>query len=130
MNPIYATVPSTGGTTAVSGWFAVDRQRNPIQLGFSVVGASASPLSSFAGIQVTFDDVTGQYPNPLSPPAPGVGVPSSAPFVTALNSSAVGGPAAGNPSAGFVDGPIAAWRLVNTSTVGTAVASVIESGPR
>jgi hypothetical protein len=129
MQPQYASVPSSGGTLSVSEWFLTDRQRNPVQLGYSIISSSLSALSSGATLQVTFDDPTGQYPNPLSSPA-APGAPSSNPYTTAWPSSAVGGPAAGAPSAGFIEGPIAAWRLANTSTAGTAIASVIQSGPR
>jgi hypothetical protein len=130
MQPIYISVPSNGLGTAVSPWQLVDRQRDPIALGFSIVSISTSPLSSGATLQVSFDDPSGQYPNPLSSPSPGVGAPSSNPFVTAFNSSAIGGSPAGNPSAGFISGPIAAWRVANLSTAGTALASVLQGGPR
>jgi hypothetical protein len=65
MDPHYVAVPSTGAGTSVSPWFPVDRMRNPIAIGFSIISESLNPLSSGATPQVTSDGITWQFPNPL-----------------------------------------------------------------
>jgi hypothetical protein len=72
------------------------------------------------------DDPTGTFPNPLSL--------SSAPFVTPFPSSGIAafGSVLGTSQAIYpqnfgITMPIAAWRLVNGSSAGTAIVSFVQS---
>ena len=122
-------VSSAPGSAAVSAWQIVDTSRpSPVNLGFSIISSSAATLASSgaAFIQVTMDDPTGTYPNPLSL--------SSAPFVTAFPSSGIvafgsvlGTSQATYPQCFGITIPVAAWRLVNGSSAGTAIVSFVQS---
>lgn len=108
MQPQYVTVTSSGS----SPWQLVNWHATPINLGVAVRVAS---LSSTWQIDVTMDDPTGTYPSSAGP--------------TIFQSSQVGGPAGSSTNAiGSISQPIAAWRLTNNSTGGTATATVVQSG--
>lgn len=142
--PSYVTVTSTGGGSSLSGvsvspWQKIDPYRNPVNVTYSVYSSSAAALSSGAYLQFTVDDPAGYQPNPMSPPGPGPGGPSSAPFVVAYSASAFqgnlvagssGGPIVTFPFVGSITVPFTAWRLVNSSTSGSVIATQLQAGPR
>src|SRR6266436_2333906 len=67
MQPTYATLSSSGSTR----WFPADWWRNPISpLGVSVISSGGAAWT----LDVTLDDPSGQFPNPLLNP----GAPSGA----------------------------------------------------
>lgn len=128
--PNYVSVTSSGGTSSVSPWQLVDWQRNPCQLSFQLAGTG---LSSQARIDVTLDDPTGQFPNPgsqLFPPFSGG--PSSSPFVNAVPATVIGAPTVTgtNVTIFSINQPITAWRVNNTSSAGSVVCTMLQSGPR
>jgi hypothetical protein len=111
--PTYVSVPSSGGTLSVSAWQPIDLHRNPTGISFSIVSLSAAPLSSQAQIQVTLDDGSNPYG-----------------LISVWPASAFGGPPQSSNAAGSILAPITAWRLANTSSAGTALATAVQSGPR
>ena len=133
-NPSYITLPSSGGVGAsFSPWQKVDDFRNPVNLSFSIYSSSVAALSSQASIQVTMDDPFGYFSHPFSSPGQGPGGPSSSPFVSVFQSSALGAGNTINQSSGAIGSitvPITAWRVANSSSAGTVIVTALQSGPR
>jgi hypothetical protein len=118
-------VPSSGVTSppAVSAWQLIDWNTNlPTTIGLQLNTSNGIA----AGIQVTLDDPTGTFLNPT--------VTSTGPVsVTFLSSQVQGGgiPVGTAPAVGWITSPIAALRLVSTSTatgIGTVTLTFIQQG--
>jgi hypothetical protein len=96
---------STNGGTP---WYAVDTDRNPMSVGFTLVPTSSLTQTSF--------EVTNDYPffDPISRTWPNAAFPTKGPqpTISSLGSSVVG-PAA---TLGSVSVPFAAWRVTLSST--------------
>ena len=122
-----ANIPILIGTSSVGGtqWKLTNWQGNaPMQVGAALV-FSTSANGVTGRIDMTMDDVTGVYPNPVT------SVP------TVFNSTGHIGTAGSTNSWGILnhDGqvltPIAAWRLTITSSssgAGTVTATVMQAG--
>jgi hypothetical protein len=138
--PSYISLPSTGGVgSTFSPWQSVDDFRDPINLSISVINSSASALSSGAFLQFTLDDPFGLPAHPLAPPGQGPQGPSSAPFFTTFSASAFTGNLNGGsssapittfPFVGSITVPVRAWRIANSSSAGTVIATALQAGPR
>ncbi|WP_315737960.1 hypothetical protein [Bradyrhizobium sp. SZCCHNR1093] len=110
MQPIYVTVSSSG----ISNWKLTNWQgQPPMHIGF---GIAVSGLSSQYSLQVTMDDPTNVYPSSGGP--------------TVFPASAIGGPVTSsqNQIAAVSSCPIAAWRLVNSSTGGSVTVTALQVG--
>lgn len=111
---------STFGTSSQGGtaWKQVNTHISPIMLG-AYVALTSTANSMTASIDYTFDDISGNYPNPNS--SYSMPYPFTSTAITAVASYANG----------ILDRPINAWRLTLTSSssnAGSAYATVIQSG--
>ncbi len=134
MQPTYTSLSSSGSTR----WFQSDWWRNPISpLGISVISSGGAAWT----LDVTLDDPSGQFPNPLlNPGAPSGAGPGTigGKNVTVYNSSQIFGSSQSGGSSGGVTAqafaitqPIAAWRLtLNNSSLGPVAATMLQGGPR
>lgn len=146
-HPSYTTVLSSGGTLSLSPWQLMDAYRNPMNVTFSVGAGAVVPSSATAGgvwLQFTVDDPFGYYPNPQSTPPPNLQGPSTNPFVIGYASSTLFGaftnlvsgssaaPILGLslPFGGAITVPFTAWRIGISSSIGSAIATMLQSGPR
>jgi hypothetical protein len=118
VQPTYLSWASTGAgsSTPSSPWRITNWQAKAPQIhAFQVVVSSTGPNWQ---IDVTLDDPTGTFPNPVN-------------AVTVWSASAIGGPSAGTGNAiGYINNPIAAYRLTLSSTTaqGSAVLTTMVFG--
>lgn len=133
----YATVSSTGANIA-SPWKIVDWWRNPFGLSIAVYSSGGNYW-----VEATLEDPTSITARPSSAStssnvtfvssAVSVGSSALVPGVFLASALSGGGIAAGAVNAvGYISQPIAAWRIVtSSSTAGGTIAAVsLQSGPR